>query len=96
MSLNRVGFGNVLGMMLVNLCWPKQFSLLPYVMLMWGEVVGLHTTLQWVLDLQFDNMDFTLYSKRVVDHVNSDVKENIEFACIIFACRQLLQNSYQS
>jgi hypothetical protein len=32
-----------------------------------GEAVGLHTTLEWVTDLQFDNVDFPLVYKKVVD-----------------------------
>ncbi|RHN44999.1 hypothetical protein MtrunA17_Chr7g0225511 [Medicago truncatula] len=40
------------------------------------EVVGIRTTLEWVLDLQFDNVDFALDSKRVVDYVNSDIDDS--------------------
>lgn len=64
--------------------------------LMWGEVVGLYTARQWVLDLQFDNVDFVLDSKTVVDHVNFDVDDNSEYGCIISICRRLLQNSFQN
>ncbi|KEH28618.1 hypothetical protein MTR_4g008270 [Medicago truncatula] len=51
------------------------------------ETVGLHTTLQWISDLQFDNVDFALDSKRVVDHVNSYEDDNSDFGCIISAYR---------
>jgi len=60
-----------------------------------GEVVGLHT-LEWVSDLQFDNVDLALDFKRVVDHVNSDIHDNSEFGCIISACRKLLINSFRN
>lgn len=52
-----------------------------------GEVVELHTILEWVSDLQFDNMDFVLDSKKVVDLVNSNIDDNSLFDCIIYACR---------
>jgi len=45
-----------------------------------GEVVGLHTALQWIIaDLQFDHVDFALDSKKVVDHSRSDVENTSEF-----------------
>jgi len=49
-----------------------------------------------VSDLQFDNVDFALTSKRVVNHVNSDVDENSEFGGIISACRRLLLNNFHN
>jgi len=61
-----------------------------------GEVVGLHTTLEWVSDRQFDNVDFALDSKRVVDQVNSDFDDNSEFGCITADYRRLLHNSFQN
>lgn len=61
-----------------------------------GEAVGLHTALQWVSNLQFDNVDFALDSKRVVDCINCDVDGISEFGCIISTCRCLLQNSFQN
>jgi len=54
------------------------------------EVVELHTTLDWVSNQQFDNVDFTLDCKRVVDCVNSSIDDSSEFGCIISACKQLL------
>lgn len=47
-------------------------------------------------DLQFDNVDFTLYSKRVVDCVDSHIDDNSEFGCIISACKLLLDSSFQN
>ena len=61
-----------------------------------GAVVGLHTSLEWISNLQFDNVDFAYDCKRVVDHVNVDVDDNSEFDCIIDACRRLLRNSFQN
>jgi len=54
-----------------------------------GEAVKLHTTLEWVSDLQFDNVDFALDSKKVVDFVNSHVDDDSELVV-----SYLLVNSY--
>jgi len=48
-----------------------------------GEDVGLHTTLDWIVDLWFDNVDFAL-----------DIKDNSEFGCIISACKQLFHINF--
>ncbi|AES65960.1 hypothetical protein MTR_2g059470 [Medicago truncatula] len=52
-----------------------------------GEVVGLHTTLQWMADLHYDNVDFVLDCKSVVEHFNSNLGDSSELGCIIQACR---------
>jgi ribonuclease HI len=61
-----------------------------------GEAVSLHTTLEWVSDLQFDNVDFALDSKKVVDSFHTCVVDNSEFGCIINACRQLFYDRFQN
>jgi len=61
-----------------------------------GEVVGLHTTLQWMAALHYDNVDFDLDSKRVVNHFKSNIIDHSEFVCIISACRQLFIDSFQN
>lgn len=50
-----------------------------------GETIGLHTTLQWVYDLQFDIVDFVLDSQQVVDSFHTGVDDHSEFGCIINA-----------
>jgi len=52
-----------------------------------GEAVGLHTTLDWTSNQQFDNVDFVLDCKKVVDCVNSSLDDSNEFGCIINACK---------
>jgi ribonuclease HI len=59
------------------------------------EAVELHTTLQWVSDLQFDSVDFVLDSQHVVDSFHTGVDDS-KFGCIITACRQLFQDSFQN
>ncbi|RHN69303.1 hypothetical protein MtrunA17_Chr3g0123221 [Medicago truncatula] len=61
-----------------------------------GEAVGLHTALQWISDLQFDNVDFALDSKQDVDSFHTGVDDDNELGCIITACRQLFQDSFQN
>jgi len=61
-----------------------------------GEVVGLHTTIDWISNQQFHNVDFVLDCKRVVDCVDSSLDESNEFGCIITACKQLLKNRFQN
>ena len=48
-----------------------------------GETVGLHTTLQWVAGLHYDNVDFVLDSKSIVEHFNSNLGNSSELDCII-------------
>jgi hypothetical protein len=59
-----------------------------------GETVVLHTTLQWVSDLQFDNVDFVLDSQQVVDSFHTGVDDNSKFDCIINAT--LFQDSFHN
>jgi hypothetical protein len=61
-----------------------------------GEAIGFHTALKWMSDLHYDNVDFALNSKIVVDHFRSYVEDDSEFGCIMHACRQLFENSFQN
>jgi len=61
-----------------------------------GEAVGLHKTSDWISNQQFDNVDFVLDCKRVVDCVNSSLDDSSEFGCIITACKQLLEDRFQN
>jgi len=54
-----------------------------------GEVVGLHTALQWMADLHYDHVDFVLDSKYVVERFNPNLVDSSELGCIIQVCRQL-------
>jgi hypothetical protein len=61
-----------------------------------GEVVGLHTTLDWIFNQQFDNVDFVLDCKKVADCVNSSLDDSSKFGCIITACKRLLVYRFQN
>jgi len=75
-SLNRVGLGMGIRNDVDEFALAKTDWFAPLCDVDVGEAVGLHTALQWVSVLQFDNVDFALDSKRVVDCVNSDVDVN--------------------
>jgi ribonuclease HI len=95
-SLNRVGLGMCLrhddgAFVLARTEW-----LAPLCDIDVGEVVGLHTTLDWISNQQFDNVDFVLDCKRVVDCVNSSLDDSSEFGCIITVCKQLLVDRFQN
>jgi ribonuclease HI len=61
-----------------------------------GEAVGLHTALQWVSDLRFDNVNLVLDSQQVIDSFHIGVDDDSKLGCIITACRQLFQDSFQN
>jgi len=56
----------------------------------------LHTALEWLSNQQFDNVDFALDCKKVVDCVHSNLDDSSEFGCIITACKQLLVDKFQN
>jgi len=60
-----------------------------------GEVVGIHTALQWVADLHYHHVDFVLDSKSVVESFNSNLVDSSELGCIQ-ACRQLFDCDFQN
>jgi len=95
-SLNRVGLGMCLKdddgtFVLARTDWFAPLSDIEV-----GEAVGLHTTLDWISNQQFDNVNFVLDCKRVVDCVNSSLDDSSEFKCIITACKQLLEYRFHN
>jgi hypothetical protein len=54
-----------------------------------GEALGLLNDLKWVNDLQLNNMDFEIDSKRVADCLYSDKMKVSELGAIINDCRRL-------
>jgi len=54
-----------------------------------GEALGLHTTLQWLSDMQIDNVDFETDSKLIADAFLSTRNDLSEFGCIISSCHSL-------
>jgi len=52
-----------------------------------GVAIGLQTTLQWIFDLQFDNVDFSLDSQQALNSFHANIDDHSEFGCIINTCR---------
>jgi len=66
-----------------------------------GEAMCLYTILEWVANiqvanLQFDNVDFVLDSKKVVDYFRTCIDDSIEFDCIMYASKHMFQDSLQN
>jgi hypothetical protein len=59
-----------------------------------GEALGLYHALQWMTDMQFDNIDFELDSKITRDAFHSCKTDVTNFGSIIGACRELLSTSF--
>jgi len=95
-SLNRVGLVCVLGMMMVLFVLARTEWFSPLCDVEVGEAAGLHTTLDWISNQQFDNVDFVLDCKKVVDCNHSSLDDSSEFGCIINACKHLLENRFQN
>jgi len=61
-----------------------------------GEALGLHSALQWLSDMQLDNVDFEIDSKLTVDAFLSNRNDLSEFCCIISSCRSLFHNLFSN
>jgi len=61
-----------------------------------GEALGLHTALQWLSDMQIDNVDFKTDSKVTVGAFLSTRNDPSDFGCIISSCRSLFSSSFSN
>lgn len=61
-----------------------------------GEALGLHSALQWLGDMQLDNVDFETDSKVTIDAFLSTRNDLSEFGSIISSCRSLFRNLYSN
>ena len=59
-----------------------------------GEALGLHSAMQWLSDMQFDNVDFETDSKITRDAFHSTRDDISEFGWIISSCRPLFNSSF--
>jgi ribonuclease HI len=60
------------------------------------EALGLHAALQWLSDMQFDNVDFATDYKLTVDAFLSTRNDLSEFGCIISSCCSLFRNLFSN
>ncbi|XP_039684970.1 uncharacterized protein [Medicago truncatula] len=61
-----------------------------------GEALGLHFALQWLSDMQFDNLDFETDSKLTAEAFRSTRNDLSEFGCIISSCRSLFSTFFSN
>jgi len=59
-----------------------------------GEALGLHSVMQWLSDMQFDNVDFETDSKITRDAFHSTQEDISEFGCSISFCRSLFSSFF--
>jgi len=59
-----------------------------------GEALGLHSALQWLSDMQFDNVDFETDFKLTCDAFHDNRDDTSEFGCIISSCRSLFSSFF--
>lgn len=95
-SLNKVRLGMCLrdeegNFMVAKTTWFSSLCIVNA-----GEAMSFYTALYWVANLHFDNVDFVLDSKKVVDSFRTCINDATEFGCIIYACKQLFQNKFQN
>jgi len=95
-SLNRVGLGMCIRDEDGAFVLARTECFAPLCDIEVREAIGLHTTLDWISNQQFDNVNFVLDCKKIVDCVNSSLDDSIEFGCIITACKQLLADRFQN
>jgi len=60
-----------------------------------GEALSLCQALQGLVGLEFDNYDFSMDSKIVVDVFIGNNNSNINFGCIICHCKQMCNTFYE-
>lgn len=71
-------------------CLAKTCWISPILNVDEGEAYGLLTAINWILELQLENVIFELDSKRVVDSFGSRMRDFTNFGSIIFYCRHFL------
>lgn len=67
-------------------------SLLPKYPVDVGESLGLLHTIQWLVDMQSDNVDFMVDSKVTTDAFNSPRFDVTKFGHVITTCRNLFSS----
>jgi len=69
-----------------------SFSLICLVFV--GEALGLYYTLEWLSDMQMDNVDFVVDSKTTDDDFHSNKPDASEFGHIISECKRLFTSHF--
>nr|ABN08771.1 probable reverse transcriptase At2g02650 -, related [Medicago truncatula] len=61
-----------------------------------GEPLSLFHPLQWLSDMQFDNVDFVLDSKITTDAFHNRQVDVTEFGQVISTCRSLFNSHFSN
>lgn len=93
---NRTGIGMCLRDEHGAFVLAKTMSFSPMFPVATGEVTCLLQVMQWIHDIQFDNVDFVVDSKTTVDAFHSRQTDVMEFSHIITACRDLFSTQFTS
>ena len=93
-TMNRTGIGICIRddegtfVLARTVCMP---SLMPIPV---GEALGLYHALEWVSDMQFDNVDFALDSKITTDAFSRSSRDISEFGQVISECRRVFSTHF--
>ena len=85
---NNVGVGMCIRDSTGNHVRSKILWVSPLCSLDVGEALGLSHAIWWIRELQFDNVDFEVDSKRVADYFNKGRGDVTEFGSIMDSCIQ--------
>jgi len=61
-----------------------------------GEALGLLAAMEWLRELEFNKVIFCLDSKREVDSLNSQVRDDTKLGSILARCRVNLSSIYNN
>jgi len=57
-----------------------------------GEALSLFYALEWLSDMAFDNVDFSSYSKVIIDAFHKNKIDVTEIGCILSVCQRLFSS----
>jgi hypothetical protein len=83
-------------MMKVHLPLPKPYDFLPLVMLMWGELSASFMLSCRFMIYIFENVDFVLDSKKVVDSLNKGGNDITEFGHVVLECKRSFVSYFEN
>jgi ribonuclease HI len=95
-QLNRTGIGICVRDDEGTFVLAKTVSISPMCSVAVGEALGLFHALQWLSDMQFDNVDFVLDSKITTDAFNHRWIDVTEFGQVISACQSLFNTNFSN
>ena len=95
-SLNRTGIGICIRDDEGTFVLAKTVSLSPRYPVPIGEALGLFHAIQWLGDMQFDNIDFALDSQITTNAFNHQREDVSEFGHVISTCKRLFTSLFSN